>query len=249
MLEATRAVFRLVGSAEQIDRFFLVGGTALSLHEHHRLSEDLDFVVPSPRLPARAVEQIIDRLHAQGAQVEQVVNVALQQEFEDSGLDVNDYQRDYAVDGVKVTFFAAGTAESAVLVQATPAAVDGVRVADTQTLFRLKALLLTERVTSRDLFDLYYFATRKDQGVDAIFDVIRQFHPTYPLESVKHRLISSPLRPDDPGFESLISEDITPEGIRSWFQLEVDEWESREAQRIADELEPRDAPPSPSPFD
>lgn len=248
MLESTRRVSQQLGTCEQIDRFMLVGGTALSLLEKHRLSEDLDFAIPALRLPARTVESMLDQLVAGGATIEQVVNVAAQQEFENDGLDVNDYQRDYTIDGVKVTFFAPGAAESAILKAAVPVVFDGLRVADAETIFRLKAVLLTERVTSRDLFDLYYFAEIKGKGMEAILDVVRQYHPTYPYESLKHRLTRTPMRPDDPGFEPLISDAIDLASIRDWFQRELDEWEVREAERLATEIELHPAP-GPSPLD
>lgn len=255
MLESTRRVFQLIGETGRTitgaDRFILVGGTALSLLEGHRQSEDLDFIAPGPKLPVRTVDAIIQSLRAQGAGVEQVVNIAAQQDFENDGLDIDDYQRDYAVDGVKVTFFAAGPAEAAILKDANPQAIDGVRVADIDTLFRLKAVLLTERVTARDLFDLHHFAARKGRGVASIFEAVRKYHPTYPIESVKHRLTRAPLRPDDPGFEGLCSTTLTAEEIRAWFQSSVDEWEIQEAARIAAEIESESIENrrEPSPFD
>lgn len=36
--------------------FVLVGGAALSMHLDHRISEDLDFMIPASKLPRRASE-------------------------------------------------------------------------------------------------------------------------------------------------------------------------------------------------
>lgn len=82
----------------------LAGGTALALRIAHRSSADLDFVFTSQRLPRRRIDKLLDELRP-GHDVMAMANVAAEQDFLDSGLDLADYQRDYSIGRVKVTFF------------------------------------------------------------------------------------------------------------------------------------------------
>ncbi len=214
----------------------LIGGTALSISDQHRLSEDLDFAVHGEKLPAREINALIRDLRKEGCVVEQTLHLASAQDFEESGLDLDDFQRDYAVDGVKVTFVAPEPEERAILREASPFQYEGISVADESTLFKLKSLLLTRRVTSRDLFDLYHLTHDRGRPLTQVFETIRHYHPTYPLESVKHRLLMTPIPPDDPGFDALVDVGITVDDMRAWFERQVTDLEVAEAEHIAAKL-------------
>lgn len=239
MLENTRRVFERLGSIQEIQRFTLIGGTAIALVAKHRLSEDLDFAVVGDKLNPHVLQQITKALIASGCHVKKVEYLVARFEFEESGLNIDDYHVDFSVDGVKLTFVSLDPPSP--LQDGEKAIVGGVRVASLRTLFELKALLLTQRVTSRDLFDLYWFATHKKWGVKDIFDVVKQYHPSYPIESVVHRLLDQPMPVDDPGFESLVPGAITLSDIRQVFSSCVNEYEVAEVVRIAESISREEA--------
>ena len=81
---------------EYMNKWTLVGGTALSIHLQHRLSEDLDFFIEKSTLDQErtAIERIISNLEDQGYNCVRTHN--------------NIENLDYEIEGVKVTFFASG---------------------------------------------------------------------------------------------------------------------------------------------
>ncbi len=235
MRKRTEALLHRLGRLPQIGRFLLIGGTALSLLEHHRESDDLDFTIATQRLPYPLINDLINDLRRSGSHIEQVANLGAAQDFEASGLNLDDYQRDYVVDGVKLTFVSLDDQE--ILSNCAYETIAGIKVADLETLFRLKASLLTTRVTSRDLFDLYYLTHDKGRQVADIFAVIRRYHPTYPEEAVKYRMLSQPFPPDDPGFKASLNREISVDAIRGWFLQQVNAIEVEQVQRLAAKLD------------
>ncbi|MEO5343024.1 MAG: nucleotidyl transferase AbiEii/AbiGii toxin family protein [Gammaproteobacteria bacterium SHHR-1] len=62
LAEKTAALLEDLGRISEIGQFILVGGTALSLQLGHRISLDLDFMVPEPVLPRGAIQPIVSAL-------------------------------------------------------------------------------------------------------------------------------------------------------------------------------------------
>ena len=81
---------------EEMSRWTLVGGTALSLHYHHRLSEDLDFFIKHSTLEQskKSIWNMMKRLESMGFDVIKVKE--------------DERNLDFEIFGVKVTFFASG---------------------------------------------------------------------------------------------------------------------------------------------
>ena len=133
--------------------FVLVGGTALSMHLHHRLSEVLDFMYLGKKLPRAQIEALKRR--ALGAGFDFMANDALAgvEEFINAGLDFNDYQQDYMVNGTVKVSFVAPEPENAR--QLEPMEAPGPRVARLSEIFRLKCIVSADRSKTRDWFDLY----------------------------------------------------------------------------------------------
>ena len=237
MPAATDRLLRLLGQVPEIRRFTLVGGTAIALQAHHRDSEDLDFAYPGLVLPQDVIRDIRHALAIRGVVLKQVENLVAAQEFENAGLDLLEAQQDYLADGVKLTFFAPHEEERRILSEDTPVEIEGVRVASLETLFRLKALLLTHRVTRRDLFDLYFFTHDQGRPVSLIFEVIHGYAPHCSDELVKHRLLTQPFPINDPGFESLTDRGLDVETIQAWFEKEISRMEIEQAEAIARRIE------------
>lgn len=103
---ATRALFSHLASDSAIGGFTLIGGTALSLQWGHRLSEDLDFWLPSDRLDKTLISSIIHRCRDAGFEASMTTPNAQIVKARINGFDLLSRAQDYVVGGVKVTFFA-----------------------------------------------------------------------------------------------------------------------------------------------
>ena len=151
--ESTQRVLSRLRDVEEIRDHLLIGGTAMALQVHHRVSEDLDFVQVGPRLDRQLIKRILTRIRGP-EEPELVTSLVARQTFENDGEDVDDVHQDWMVDGTKVTFFCPDQKEELdVLGQAKPLLYGNVHVADLDTIFKLKSMVVAERWTSRDAFD------------------------------------------------------------------------------------------------
>lgn len=105
MPQKTRAVFELLAKESALKSYVLVGGTALSLQIHHRLSEDLDFCLFSEKLNVSELDALIAQL-SKSHQVMLMTPTAKITQAKINGIELLDHTRDYLIDGAKVTFFA-----------------------------------------------------------------------------------------------------------------------------------------------
>ncbi len=184
--------------------FVLVGGTALSMHLDHRISEDLDFMIPSARLPRSAIEGLKRFSHASGfgfVSNDRPEGVA---EFEDSGMDYHDYQQDYVVGGtVKLTLVAP---DHEVRVLLRSGVSQGPRVAGLEEIFRLKCMACANRSKTRDWLDMYVMLQR---GLFQPLDIYRTFElagvPSK-FDIAMARMCSGKVGLLDEGYESLLAE-------------------------------------------
>lgn len=224
------------GGCDEIKNFLLVGGTALALQIAHRLSEDLDFAFPEKKLDRKLIATITNQLTDLGKNVAYNNPVDAIDDAINDGIDLDDYQQDYLVDGVKLTFFAFGDYDiDRELIKnalSEPAKIGFVNVADINTLFVSKCITLTDRVKSRDLFDLWsmtHGSSAKFSTQD-IFKVAQEYRPNMQYEHISHRLLNWKIPSTDESFSSLISEPVTVESIREQFLLDVNEMEVKAAK-------------------
>ncbi len=208
--------------------FVLVGGTALSMHLDHRISEDLDFMIPAPRLPRHAIEGLKRMSHASGFKF--VPNDSPQglAEFEDTGMDYLDYQQDYVVGGtVKVTLVAPDP-EVKVLLRA--GAPDKPRVASLEEIFRLKCIACANRSKTRDWLDMYVMLKR---GLFQPLDIYRTFElagvPSK-FDIAMGRMCSGKVSLLDEGYESLLPEPPSVADMQAYFQRLRDDVETEVAR-------------------
>jgi predicted nucleotidyltransferase component of viral defense system len=158
--ESTRKLWETITEDNKRNRdlngFVLVGGTALTLRIGHRISEDLDFLwVCGDTLPRQRIEKFINRMyHENRLPVEPVRHIGAENDFLDAGLDMLDYQQDFLISGVRVTFFTPDP-EHHVEKWMQAGDSDNLRVASVAEIFRLKSLVVLNRVSARDIFDLY----------------------------------------------------------------------------------------------
>ena len=178
---STQAVFSRMAASELTQGFLLIGGTVLALHIGHRLSNDLDFIFCEQhgKLPTARIDALIRSLREQGCQADWVIDSAQESAFRiNSGERLSDYARDYNIDGVKVTFFAANPnaqPKRFTFWQSCPRDIQkgcAFAVLSLDALRTAKTLVLQDRVRSRDLFDLMVLMRDCNFTIEAFFDTI-----------------------------------------------------------------------------
>lgn len=212
----TRAVFRLLArenarAGDALKNLILIGGTAIAMRENHRLSVDLDFATGDVSLDVCAIKKLIDAVSASGAGVVDITDPAVRDDFTDSGLDVEHYQQDWLINGVKVTFFSYGKnpIESATLRNAGYCIVDGIKVADMHTLSLTKCQVLANRTKSRDLFDVDMLIRKRHITMRNVIAEMQRANPHMTFEDVVYRIIEKPIQSNDEGLSVIgVTEDI-----------------------------------------
>lgn len=206
----------------------MAGGTALALRIGHRRSADLDFVFKAQRLPRKRLDALLAALRSTHS-VKPMANVAAEQAFLESGLELADYQQDYDIDGVKVTFFVADPEALGPTIKSEErvAGLKRVAVADIDSLFRMKAVALASRIAIRDLFDVYTLIERGGIDAQRLFEDAERFG--FSADALKARLLSARQRSDDPGIEPTTAETATLEQLKGYFAGLIDRVEQAKA--------------------
>lgn len=137
--ENTCRVFQIISQSKFTHDFTLVGGTALSLQIKHRLSEDIDLIFDGETLDLSKIKRNISKLFPNHRIVKQDEN----------------YQIDYIIDGVKVTFFSTGAIQIPFKVKDYSIKFNNLNIAGLKIIAVLKLSAISERNTIRDYYDLY----------------------------------------------------------------------------------------------
>ncbi len=191
-----------------LDQFLLVGGTALSVYLKHRLSEDLDFATAEKKLPKKAISEYIHRLKEKGSEVEDILPVAARQDAINDGIDIDDYQQDWSVDGVKLTFFTLSQENGRKKLAKDPGKKwsGSLRLASLETLFITKSLVLADRHTIRDNYDMHVLLQLDAFSFADMVQAFKVYRPYTDLNIPIKRLLSSDYPLTDPGLSALIDE-------------------------------------------
>ena len=233
MPERTRRVFNVLAKEPLMKGFVLIGGTALSIQIGHRLSEDLDFWLPGISMSKDRVDSILSNLGQHGISHEFATPAWKISQARINGIDLLSQSRDHIIDGVKVTFFArddvpyrhfAGMKRLKSKTQFS--------IADEEALFNMKSWLISQRVRSRDLYDLMILMQRGKTIQDILY-AGAQADPSFQREYAKEVLVGNvPLDADDEGFES-IGIQVTLTDMREFFLAAVNEYEVNLASAIS----------------
>lgn len=233
MPERTRRVYEVLANEPLMKGFVLIAGTALSLQMGHRLSEDLDFWLPATSMSKERIDTILSRLGAKAFHHEFVTPAWKITQARINGIDVLSQSRGHVIDGVKVTFFARDDVPYRHF--AGMKRLEGeaqFSIADEDTLFNMKSWLISQRVRSRDLFDLMVLLQR-GRTMQGILDAGTQADPSFQREYAKEVLVGNvAVDTNDEGFDS-IGLDLTVEDIHQFFLSAVNEYESELAAAIA----------------
>jgi hypothetical protein len=239
---ATERVLHAIDGLGASRGLVLGGGTALALRLGHRRSADLDFVFDAPRLPKRRIATLVGALR-EHHRVSAIPDVAAEQDFLDSGLELADYQQDYSVDGVKITFFVPDPPglRKEIRSEEGQLGLKRVGVATLDSLFVMKCAVLNVRMTARDLFDVYTLIERHGYSAAEVFSTAQRLD--YSPDVLKERLIHAKPRRDDPGIEAVAGPGPTFEQLQGYFVATIDRLEQDEAAAMLAPSSTQRSPP------
>ncbi len=188
---------KIVNECSFLDKYVLVGGSALALHLCHRQSEDLDFFTYDEGFD---MGEILGFLH-------KFDNVEI--------ISQSDRQIDVLIDGVKVTFFDARWSFL------KPFEITRFNLASIESIAAMKVNTLFLRAKYRDYYDLYYIS-KEQMSLRDIFEKSR-----WVIEGITFKLFSASLLYIDDIEDDTIAhlypkEQITKEQIRDFFQTKLD---------------------------
>jgi predicted nucleotidyltransferase component of viral defense system len=145
LLPKTKSLLlRMIEGCDFLDKYVLVGGSALTLHLCHRKSEDLDFFTFEDNFDFGEILEYIKQFS--------------QKEI----LNKTDEQIDVLLDGVKITFF---NAKWSFL---KPQKKENFNLATLEQIAAMKVNVLFLRAKYRDYYDLYFLA-KEVMGLRQIF--------------------------------------------------------------------------------
>jgi hypothetical protein len=226
----TDRVWQVMKGEPLLSGFILIGGSALSLHLKHRMSEDLDLTFKEDQLPRKRLDVFIEKASAEGLNFSLKVDPVAAEEFTMGGLELEDYQQDFVVNGlVKVTFF---TAEAPLCKCLKPGSESGLRIADLPELFKAKALVSARRSKSRDWLDLYLLMKNHGFTLDDYRFAFHEGGIPEQFETGLQRLCLGVPQKNDEGYAGLLENSPTIQEIASFFQMERDKFEQKEAAKL-----------------
>lgn len=164
--------------------FKLIGGTALSYHLNHRLSEDLDFCILD-MLPREAIDEFIEHCIEKFGE-ENIEPMSFLQgkliDFETHCEDISDYEQNWMIKGVKVTFFNGSDAKGIrdVFRDDKSIYIGNIAVASVDSIFKLKSLMFYSRAKARDYFDLLYLYNNNTKyNIESTMSLIHEYEFAY----------------------------------------------------------------------
>lgn len=236
MPERTRRVFQVLAQEPLMQGFVLIGGSALSIQIGHRLSEDLDFWLPGAAMSKDRVDAVLSNLGKAGIHHEFVTPAWKISQARINGIDLLSQSRDHVVDGVRVTFFAREDVPYRYF--AGLRRIEGqaqFSIADEDAIFNMKSWLISQRVRSRDLFDMMVLMQR-GKTIQDILDAGANADPSFQREYAKDVLVGNvPVDAEDEGFES-IDLDATIDDVHQYLLSAVNEYEVKIAAAISAEM-------------
>lgn len=208
---------------EEIGEWTLVGGTALSIHYHHRLSEDLDFFIKHSTL-----EQSRKSI------------LSMMQTLEDRGFEVvktqeNDRNLDFEIFGVKVTFFASGLD----ILKEQSIKYGQIEIASVETITAMKIdAIINHRTKSRDFYDIYTISKNQNISLFEMLDVYnKQYGQKIKESELLHRFLDKELDSDDGGLSEMNpKKKMSFTALRRWIVDEIKYNRQEETKIIYDIL-------------
>lgn len=223
--EKTRLVYNKIKELGGINGGILIGGTAMALQCGHRLSEDLDFWFPKKHLRQAGLDTLISVL-AKSCSIELITPQKDIVRSKINGFDLLDAARDYLIDGTRVTFFHRSDAAHK-LFEVLPTIQDAaLTIMSADGVFKMKSYVITQRVKSRDLFDLRYFLDH-GKSIEDILSSAREAVPSEFSEELIKSVLTGvvPLDKNDEGIHS-VSDGVVMDDIYRFFEDRINDYES-----------------------
>ncbi|HWY79277.1 MAG TPA: nucleotidyl transferase AbiEii/AbiGii toxin family protein [Candidatus Sulfotelmatobacter sp.] len=152
--KATQKAFEVLAQKSWLKkhRWYLAGGTALTLQVDHRISVDLDFFIPQEEI---ATESIISSLSSHN------FTISLREKGTLYGV----------LEGAKVSFIAYPQ-----FIPKQPFISDkNINVLDARDIAVMKIIAISQRGTKRDFFDLYWYTKNREPLLDVLKRVDNQY--------------------------------------------------------------------------
>ena len=189
-------LLKMIGSCNFLEKYVLVGGSALSMHLCHRKSEDLDFFT---------YEDSFDK---------QEIFAYIQSFKNKEILNQTEEQVDVLLDGVKVTFF---NAQWKFL---QPMKIQKFNLSSLESIATMKINVLFLRAKYRDYYDIYFLA-KSGMSLKKMFACSLDI-----LDGINFKLFSvALLYTDDIEDDNIAylepSESVTKEKIRAYFEARL----------------------------
>ena len=189
-------LLKMVDECSFLEKYVLVGGSALALYLCHRKSEDLDFFTYDDTFDKKEIFDYI-----QGFENKEVLHQS-------------DEQIDVLLNGVKVTFF------NAKLKFLKPKKVEKFNLASLESISAMKVNVMFLKAKYRDYYDLY-FLVKEGMSLKEIFK-----HSQNIVEGINFKLFAIALLYiddiEDDNIEYLEPiEKISKEQIRDFFQARL----------------------------
>ncbi|PHS34623.1 MAG: hypothetical protein COA92_01645 [Sulfurovum sp.] len=194
-----RLLLKMIENCDFLNKYVLVGGSALSMHLCHRKSEDLDFFTYENSFDKSEIFEYIKK-------------------FENKEiLNQTDEQVDVLLDGVKVTFFNANWSFL------KPQKIKQFNLSSLESIAAMKVNVLFLRAKYRDYYDIY-FLVKKSMSLKKVFECGLDV-----LEGINFKLFSvailyaDDIEDDNIGYLEPM-EVLSKEKIRDFFERELSKY-------------------------
>ena len=201
----------------------LIGGTALSIHLKHRLSEDLDFMFyKEDTLPRDDLLLFQDKYKAEFKPFDTLT----QQEFINDGGDINDYQQRFMIDGIKIEFIAniGNILEKNIINEDNIEEYKEIPIASLESLKQMKSLLLMDRNKIRDLYDVVYMIKNNILTVKEFINTIKKYRLTYEENYILNKIKNKQLSPNDEGLDGLTDNPPSFEELKNYLIIKIEQY-------------------------
>ncbi len=165
--------------------FRLIGGTALSYHLKHRLSEDLDFCRIG-KLSRGVIQDFIEHcVKVYGRDKVKFIEFSQGKllDFEINGEDILDYEQNWMINNVKVTFFDGSDKRGVKDIFETDSTtkIGNIIVSSVDAIFAMKSLMFYDRAKSRDYYDLFYMYKHDSDkySIETTVSLIQKYEFSY----------------------------------------------------------------------
>ena len=227
MPEATFELFtEAFSDIEYISNWTLVGGTALSIHLQHRLSEDLDFFIEKSTLDQERthIEKMITELEKEGYNCVKTHS--------------NSENLDYEIEGVKVTFFSSGLKN----LKSNCSSYKNIEVASIETIIVMKMeAIINYRTKTRDFYDIYIIGEQEGISIFTMLDMYNKYTTKKgKAELLYTRFVTNPLDGDDEGLDGMEIKKKSMSNfpkLREWIMVEIKKNKVKEEKIILSVLE------------